>query len=181
MHRTAGRHPSSVLEQVISELQQRLAKNITSLLGVPYELVSGGYSSQQATSKSLENIKVFTTSMMVICQHLQNLLQQVYVSIYGGSVEDVEFILRPTPRINVETVNDLVQLMQTGILSRMDATDVSSMLMGLDFHQSLGRELKPATNAQDRFLTPEQENQGILARASLQTSASGGKKKKPSA
>lgn len=115
---------------------------------------------------------------MVVCQHLQNLLQQAYVSIYGGSVEDVEFVLRPTPRINVETVNDLVQLMQTGILSRVDAADVSSMLMGLDFQQSLGRGMKPAASAQDRFLTPEQESQGIMARASLQSSVARGKAQK---
>jgi hypothetical protein len=84
--------------------QIKLAKDITSIMGIPYELVGGGYSDKEGRKKSMENTRIFTTNMMNLCKHLEFLLRDVYVATYGGRPKDVRFTLRPTPRIEIGSV-----------------------------------------------------------------------------
>lgn len=61
-----------------------MAKDITSIMGIPYELVGGGYSDKEGKKKSMENTRIFTTNMMNLCKHLECLMADVYVATYGG-------------------------------------------------------------------------------------------------
>ncbi len=87
-------------------LQAKFTKDISSLLGVPYEMISGGYSDDSAgKSRSMHKTKVFITNMMSICRHIELLLADVCLSAYGGGTDDVRFIVRPTSRIEVGSVD----------------------------------------------------------------------------
>ena len=49
--------------------QNKFAKDATSLLGVPYEMVYGGYSDDSSgKSRAMHNTKIFITNMMSICR-----------------------------------------------------------------------------------------------------------------
>jgi hypothetical protein len=95
---------TSIRTTDLMRVQIKLAKDITSIMGIPYELVGGGYSDKEGKKKSMENTRIFTTNMMNLCKHLECLMADVYVATYGGSVTDVEFTLRPTPRIEIGSV-----------------------------------------------------------------------------
>lgn len=50
--------------------QNKFAKDATSLLGVPYEMVYGGYSDDSSgKSRAMHNTKIFITNMMSICRY----------------------------------------------------------------------------------------------------------------
>lgn len=65
----------------------------------------------------------------------QELLMDVYQATYGGPRENVDIFLRSTPRIEVSTVDDIVKLLDTGIVSTGTATGLSRMLLGIDTEQ----------------------------------------------
>lgn len=81
--------------------QVKFAKDICSLLGVPFELLSGGYDDMKVGEKhkrSPSGSKVFITNMMTVCRHLELLLTDVYLATYGGSAEDIKFSVCAMPR-----------------------------------------------------------------------------------
>ena len=68
-------------------------------------MVYGGYSDDSSgKSRAMHNTKIFITNMMSICRHLEMLLADVYLAAYGGTRDDVKFIIRATPRIEVNSV-----------------------------------------------------------------------------
>lgn len=143
-------------------LQQRLAKSVSSVMGIPYEIISGGYSSSTSSDRSLQNHRVFTTNMLDICRHLQILLQQVYVAIYGGNATDVRFYLFPSPRICIESVADIAMLMEMGLVSTQNAYEIANMLLGMDLKQATGHEADAGMFAK-HFVTPA-NRQAVLQR-----------------
>jgi hypothetical protein len=87
-----------------SELQSHCAKNIASLLGVPFEIVGGGYSTKESGKRSLENSRVFITNMTVLCRHLQFLLGDIYKASFSDSTSIPQFIVQASPRLEVNTI-----------------------------------------------------------------------------
>lgn len=79
--------------------------------------------------------------MMRVCQCLQSLCCNVYSASYGTHVDDVAFEMRPTPRIEVQTVQDLDVLLQNGLVSNENAADLSNMVLGMDLRQIMGKVL----------------------------------------
>ena len=75
--------------------QVKFAKDICSILGVPFDLISGGYDEMKVGEKSRRSSssKVFVTNMMTVCRHLELLLTDVYLATYGGSSEDISFTI----------------------------------------------------------------------------------------
>jgi hypothetical protein len=138
--------------QDIDLLNLRLSKNIASILGIPFELISGGYTGKGAVSRTVENSRLFATNMLSLCRHLQELLRNVYVAAYGGTHQDVCFSMRPSPRISLETVDDLMKLLSSGIVSCGEAAHISNMLIGVEL-QHQGHD---ASNDKEMYRTPEQ-------------------------
>ncbi len=68
--------------------------------------------------------------MHEFCRHCQNLLRQVYCSIYRVDPESVEFIMTPMPRLEVESVNDLKVLFEIGALTPDMSVELSRVLLG---------------------------------------------------
>jgi hypothetical protein len=140
--------------QEIESLHQRMAKNISSIMGIPFEMIGGGYAQGTGSKKSVENTRIFATNMLNLCKHLQELLRNVYVASYGGMQSDVLFAMHPSPRICVENVSELVLLLQTGVISRAEAGEISNMLLGVELKQ---QGISHTKDSMKMFRTPEQE------------------------
>lgn len=161
--------PKLDLIQDVGSIQGKFAKDATSLLGVPFEIIGGGYHIKEGAKKSLENTRIFTTNMMGICRHLQDLLTDVYVATYGDPPADVKVTVSPTPRIEVGTVDDIVKLMDMGLVSFENAMDLSNMLLGMDLKQNTGKEAS-AGQFSRAFITPSHRKDLLLSQAALVTS-----------
>ena len=157
-------------------MQIKLARDICNLLGVPFEMVSGGYgeskfkkqSSSGGCSSSIS--KIFITNMMSVCRHLQLLLTDVYLASFGGSADEVEFTICAMPRIDISSVEEICQLLDAGMVSSENAMDISNMIFGLDLKQGAGKEAN-AGQFSKAFMTPKNKTDFISA-----TSAADAKK-----
>lgn len=127
-------------------------------MGIPYEFIAGGYSTTQGSKKSEENTRIFVTNMMEICRHLCILMQNVYCATYGGTLHDVEFSMRPTPRIAIDTVADLKILLDAGVIEHNNAMEISNMLLGMELKQGAGKTAN-AGGASKQYMTPAQLNE----------------------
>lgn len=68
--------PQQKLESIIDvpTLQVKFAKDISSLIGVPFEMIFGGYSNDSSgKSRAMHNTKIFITNMMSICRSVTHL------------------------------------------------------------------------------------------------------------
>lgn len=140
----------------INDVHLRLANDICSIFGIPFEMVGRGFSNKQSVTKSTEFGRIFTTNMVTVCKHLQNLLADVYVAAYGGLQEDVQFMLFPSPRLEIKSVEDLTALMEAGVVSRDNAYAMSNMILGLDLKHGSG-ESANAGQFSKVYQTPQQK------------------------
>ncbi|NDC90154.1 MAG: hypothetical protein EB075_15370, partial [Bacteroidetes bacterium] len=134
-------------------MQLRLVKDVASLMGIPFEMISGGYGDRSAEKRALNNGRVFASNMMRVCRHLENLLLEVYTATYGVDEREVIFTVRPTARMEVQTVAELVQLMDAGVVSYDHAMEYSNMLLGFDLDQTLKKPSRDTLFARP-FVTP---------------------------
>jgi hypothetical protein len=63
-------------------------------------------------------------------RHLQGLLRAAYCEIYSAQPEDVEFILVPMPRLEIETIQDFKILHEIGALTPDMTIKLSRILLG---------------------------------------------------
>jgi hypothetical protein len=122
----------------IDILQASTARNIACILGVPFEIIGGGYSEKQGGKKSLENSRVFVTNMTSICTHLQNLLLDVYTASFPGSKMPLSFRLQASPRLEVTNIQELLLLFESGLLTVDNAFQMTHMILGLDIKHAGG-------------------------------------------
>lgn len=148
-------------------MREKLERDIAKLCGVPYELIGGGYGSKAGMQKALENGRVFVTNMLRICMHLEALLTDVYLASFGGEPSDVQFTLKPTPRIEVESVEQLILLMEAGLVSAENAHDYSNLLLGVDIKQHTGKFANAGTFTQTH-VTPAQKRENMLAKSTVE-------------
>jgi hypothetical protein len=179
---------------IFRHVQIKMAKDISSLVGVPFEMIHGGYSNDSSgKSRAMHNTKIFITNMMSICRfvnacvcislccgvipskrchvgvkfttcfrHLEMLLCNVYLSAYGGTPDDVKFIIRATPRIEVNTVEEICQLLDAGVVSFDNAMHLSNMILCIDLQQGIG-ERANAGQFSRAFMTPSNKKDLIVA------------------
>lgn len=112
-------------------LSDKFRRDICSATGVPYEMVSGKEGGgSESTRKTMASGRIFSVNMHEFCRHCQNLLRVVYCDIYRVEPENVEFILTPMPRLEVESVNDLKILFEIGALTPDMSVELSKILLG---------------------------------------------------
>lgn len=158
--------PKLDLIQDIFKMHSKFAKDISSLMGIPFEMLGGGYSANEGHKKSMDNTRIFTTNMMSVCKHLQRLVGDVYIATYGGDPADVEVTISPTPRIEINSVDDIVKLMELGIVSFDNAIHVSNMLLGIELKHGAGVDVN-AGQFSRAFITPSHKRDLITAQESL--------------
>lgn len=109
---------------------------------------------------------------MMICiqnRHLKQLLTDVYLATFGGNSDSVEIIIRATPRIEISSVEEICQLMESGVVSHENAMDISNMIFGLDLQQGIGKKAN-AGIFNKTFSTPK--NKAALMSAARNSSSS---------
>lgn len=161
----------------VGSMQVKFAKDICSLLGVPFEMLAGGYNEMNVGEKrraAVSGSKVFVTNMMTVCRHLELLLSDVYLATYGGSIDDIEFRICPMPRLEVNSVEEICQLMDAGVVSAENAADLSNMVLGLDMKQGMSKQANAGQFAK-AHVTPKNK-MGIMS-ASADVEAAEAKKK----
>jgi hypothetical protein len=130
------------------------------VLGVPFEIVGGGYSDKQGNSKSQENSRIFVTNMSSVCSHLQNLLQEVYLHSFPRSKIPVTFRLRASPRLEISTIQELVMLIESGLLTTENAFQMANMILGLDLKHAGGVTSKKFDESK-QYIPPSLRHQSI--------------------
>jgi hypothetical protein len=164
--------------QDIKHMQIKLAKDITSIMGIPFELVGGGYSDKEGKKKSMENTRIFTTNMMNLCKHLECMMTDVYIATYGGHESEIKFTLRPTPRIEIGSVEEIIMLLDSGVVSVDNAMQISNMLLGVDLREGGGAKANAGRFTQ-AYMTPSNKKDAIMAQASILSAKQKSQQKPP--
>ena len=105
------------------------------------------------------------------------LLGNVYLAAYGGSDDEIKFIIRATPRIEVNSVEEICQLLEAGVVSFDNAMHLSNMILGVDLQQGL-RAKANAGQFSRAFMTPSNKKDLIVAEKAQTASSSSQKKSK---
>ena len=114
-------------------LLEKFRHDVAALTGVPYEMIAGkGGGSHETVRKTMASGRIFSTNMHEVCRHLQCLLRRVYSAVYHTPVAEVEFILVPMPRLEIETIADIKVLHEIGALSPDMVLKLSRVLLGED-------------------------------------------------
>lgn len=112
-------------------LLDKYRRDVSALTGVPHEMIIGRDNGNHETvRKTIASGRIFSTNMHEICRHLQTLLRQVYCDIYRARQEDIEFILVPMPRLEIETIADFKTLFEIGALTPDMTIKLSRILLG---------------------------------------------------
>jgi hypothetical protein len=166
----------------VAQLQQIMEKTVASVMGIPCEIIGGGYAQTSGKKVALENNRIFFTNMNTICFHLQNLLQEVYATCFADSKMSISFRLKPSPRLEVSSIEvrtvshypfvyncywfaylcrltqktnsqELLALVESGLLTTQNAFAITNMILGLDLKQA-GTKLTDKFSLSDQYITP---------------------------
>jgi hypothetical protein len=112
-------------------LLDKYRRDVSALTGVPHEMIIGRDNGNHETvRKTIASGRIFSTNMHEICRHVQALLRNVYCEIYSAKPEDVEFLLIPMPRLEIETIQDFKVLHEIGALTPDMTVKLSRILLG---------------------------------------------------
>ena len=112
-------------------LLDKFRRDISALTGVPHEMIIGrDHGNHETVRKTIASGRIFSTNMHELCRHCQNLLNEVYCSIYRAKPDSVEFVLTPMPRLEVETIQDFKVLFEIGALTPDMSIELSRILLG---------------------------------------------------
>lgn len=115
-------------------LLEKYRHDVAALTGVPHEMIAGkGVGGHETVRKTMASGRIFSTNMHEVCRHLQSLLVSVYCESFPGTeVHEVEFVLVPMPRLEIETIADIKVLHEIGALSPDMVLKLSRILLGED-------------------------------------------------
>lgn len=113
-------------------LLEKYKHDVSALMGVPHEMISGrGGGAHETVRKTMASGRIFSTNMHEVCRHLQSLLCQVYCATFrDAELHEVEFVLVPMPRLEVESIQDIKVLHEIGALSPDMVVKLSRILLG---------------------------------------------------
>jgi hypothetical protein len=122
-------------------LLDKYRRDVSALTGVPHEMINGkDQGGHETVRKTMASGRIFSTNMHEICRNLQGLMRSVYCHIYGTLGDEVDFVLVPMPRLEVETIQDFKVLYEIGALSPDMTLKLSRVLLGEDPSSSQGRK-----------------------------------------
>lgn len=171
-------------------LLEKYSRDVAFLLGIPPNFVVSKTSLTSSNSAAIqaENTNTFTTNAQAICKHLQALLSDVHqvcllfffplcnknISmilhsfilqvIYG---KPMHFTILPIPRLSIETVEDLKNLMDTGLILPEKASSIADILLGTQNLPISGKEGgEHARKVQKLILDPPQKKDSVSSSSS---------------
>ena len=143
----------------IQFLFNKFKRDVAVVIGIPEDMISTESRGQETAKKTTSSGKMFTCNMLQMCSHLQNLLSDVYSTIYKK--ENAEFTLMPMPRIEIDSVADIKALFDMGAITPDMTTTLSQILVGEDIHhgktvQKL-KQLKASQTSKTDILAQKQK------------------------
>jgi len=112
-------------------LLDKFRRDVSSLTGVPHEMIIGrDHGNHETVRKTIASGRIFSTNMHELCRHCQYLMSEVYSFIYKTRKDNVEFVLTPMPRLEVETIGDFKVLFEIGALTPDMSLELSRLLLG---------------------------------------------------
>jgi hypothetical protein len=141
-------------------LLEKYKHDVSALMGVPHEMISGkGGGAHETVRKTMASGRIFSTNMHEVCRHLQSLLCQVYcATFHDAEIHEVEFVLVPMPRLEIETIQDIKVLHEIGALSPDMVIKLSRILLGEDPSSKGGRGKKRARTGADEGNEPPMDS-----------------------
>lgn len=153
-HQVASQQMLSPCED-LAWLMDKYRRDVSAITGVPYEMIIGKEGGTHETvRKTIASGRLFSTNMHEICRHLQALLKQVYKEIYSRNA-NVEFLLVPMPRLEVETIADFKVLFEIGALTPDMTVKLSRILLGEDPGQKGKNVKKPRIEGGEAQYKPD--------------------------
>ena len=130
--------PCEDIEFLLSKFQ----RDVGAVMGIPEEMIrsqahGGGGGGQETARKTMATGRIFSANMTEVCRHLQSLLASVYERIYGKA--NVEFVLLPMPRLEVESVEDMKVLFEIGAITPDMSLQLSQIMLGEDMENKRRR------------------------------------------
>jgi hypothetical protein len=154
-------------------LLEKFRHDVAALTGVPYEMIAGkGSGSHETIRKTMASGRIFSTNMHEICRHLQTLLCRVYGASYRSSADEVEFVLVPMPRLEIESIQDIKVLHEIGALSPDMVLKLSKILLGDDPSQR-NRRKRPVSVVDTAEAEEEEGGRGDRKAAKLRPGKDG--------
>ena len=127
-HQVASQQMLSPCED-LPWLLDKYRRDVCCITSVPFEMIEGRGMGHETVRKTIASGRLFSTNMHEICRHLQGLLKQAYREIYKKD-SNVEFLLVPMPRLEVETIADFKILFEIGALTPDMSIRLSRILLG---------------------------------------------------
>lgn len=97
-------------------------------------------------------------------RHLKELMTDVYLASFGGKHDDIDVMIRATPRIEISSIEEICQLLESGVVSQQNAMDLSNMIFGVDLKQGSGKDAN-ASIFNKQYVTPKNKADLVSAEA----------------
>lgn len=130
-HRLEQLHALTPCED-LNFLLEKYKCDVTSLLGIPYELAYGKTSNlgnARYKESSESHSRVFSNTIQHISQVLEGLISSVYSKLYDCAEEDVEVFFTPMPRLDIRNIEDLKILFEMGAVTPDITAQLSEVLL----------------------------------------------------
>ena len=126
-HDIAQQHMLTPCED-IEFLLNKFQRDVASVFGIPHNMLSLVSVSQETVRKTTSSNRLFTAQMVKICSFCCRLLEHVYFHVYKK--RNVEFIMLPLPKMEIESIQDLKVLHEIGAITPDVSLQLSAILLG---------------------------------------------------
>ena len=128
-HRLEQLHHLTPCED-LNWLLEKYKRDVCSLIGIPFEVAYGRSGGGLETSGQSEtNSRVFSNAVLRVCHTLQELVRNVYSTIYEADLADVQVTFNPMPRLDVRSMEDLKTLWEIGAVTPDVTAQLSEILL----------------------------------------------------
>jgi hypothetical protein len=150
-HRLEQLHALSPCED-LAFLLDKYKHDVCALLGIPYEVAYGRSRGGVETTGSSElNSRAFSNAVLRVCHILEQLVRDVYATIYEADVALVTVALNPMPRLDVHSMEDLKALWEMGAVTP-DVTAQLSEILLLGERTNLTGRRRATTHGGEEYL-----------------------------
>ena len=128
MHAEVAQHIELKPVEDVGLLMEKYSRDVAFVLGIPpgYVVSKSNTTSSSEAAQSMMNTGTLSTNAQSICSHLQLLLSDVHEVIYG---KPAEFSIVAMPRMSIETVEDIRNLVEAGLMLPEKAVEVMDILL----------------------------------------------------
>jgi hypothetical protein len=150
-HRLEQLHALTPCED-LAFLLDKYKRDVSSLLGIPYEVAYGrARGGEETTGQSEINSRAFSNAVLRVCHVLEELLRHVYAAIYEEDLARVQVALSPMPRLDIHSMDDLKALWEMGAVTP-DVTAQLSEILLLGERTNLTGRRRPTTHQGGEYL-----------------------------